>query len=125
MSKPAKTEETLTREELSFALMRIFAAGAKGAGEGYHEKVMAHDAAMRDALKKAEEENERLDAALDARVYAPLDKWNDLTGPEWKARADAAEARVKTLGKALEAIATGPERHANRIANAALDERNP
>jgi hypothetical protein len=81
--KPEAASETLTREDLSFALMRIFAAGAKGAGEGYHEKVMAHDAAQRAALA------ERGERAL--RLLQ-----------EQKARADAAETRAETLEKIIE-----------------------
>ena len=81
--KPEAASETLTREELSFALMRIFAAGAKGAGEWYHEKVMAHDAVLRAALKGVKRE---------AVTY--LEERN------------AAEARLSEIVKSLAAAVT-------------------
>src|ERR1035441_1304115 len=116
--KPEAASETLTREELSFALMRIFAAGAKGAGEGYHEKVMAHDAALRaelaaktkenkqqkywhgqavkmfhaaeEKLKKAEEERDDFRKRLDEVIGM---------GIQDEARASAAEALLLTIAE--------------------------
>ena len=125
--KNAKTEEILTREDLSFALMRIFAAGAKGAGEGYHEKVMAHDAAQRAALTKAEEAIERLyfaanwhpDRTVDAdALWSAIRDAAGITPGQTASRVgpdrgceqrNAAEARLSEIVKSLAAAVTTEE----------------
>ena len=109
--KPEAASETLTREELSFALMRIFAAGAKGAGEGYHEKVMAHDAALRAELAEKDKEIERRRLTydeLEAKLKKAEEERDDFRkrldevigmGIQDEARASAAEALLLTIAE--------------------------